>query len=65
MVEPTHRCRFVREGIKPPKGALVKSHGTERLGEYNPRDYQVSIKEMNASEPLMKCRESGTICQKL
>nr|WP_321452584.1 hypothetical protein [uncultured Carboxylicivirga sp.] len=35
-----HRCRLAGEGIKPPKGALVKSHGIERLGEYNPRDCQ-------------------------
>ena len=27
-----HRCHFAGRGIKPPKGALVKSHGTERLG---------------------------------
>ena len=26
------RCRLTGGGIKPPKGALVKSHGTERLG---------------------------------
>ncbi len=26
------RCRLAGGGIKPPKGALVKSHGTERLG---------------------------------
>ena len=53
------------EGIKPPKGAVVKSYGTERLGKDKPRVYQVWIKEMNESEPLMRCRESGTICQKL
>jgi len=32
MVEPTHQCRFIGRGIKPPKGALVKSQGIERLG---------------------------------
>ncbi|MEA4936785.1 hypothetical protein SDC9_97682 [bioreactor metagenome] len=29
----THRCRFTGEGIKPPKGAVVKSYGTEYLGK--------------------------------
>ncbi len=40
----THRSRLAepvpvyREGgFKPPKGALVKSHGTERLGKAVPR----------------------------
>ena len=32
MVEPTYQCRLIGEGIKPPKGALVKSQGIERLG---------------------------------
>jgi len=32
MVEPTHQCRFIGEGVKPPKGAFVKSEGAERLG---------------------------------
>ena len=32
MVEPTHQSRLAGEGFKPPKGALVKSHGIERLG---------------------------------
>ena len=27
-----HRCHFAGRGIKPPKGAVVKSHGAERLG---------------------------------
>lgn len=30
------RCRFTGEGIKPPKGALVKSLCIERLGESIP-----------------------------
>lgn len=29
-----------------------------------PRASQVWIMEMNANEPLMKCRESATFCQK-
>jgi len=33
----THRSRLAGEGFKPPKGALVKSQGAERLGESNPR----------------------------
>lgn len=32
MVEPTHQRRFIGEGVKPPKGAVVKSNGIERLG---------------------------------
>lgn len=28
-----HRCRLTGGGIKPPKGAVVKSHGAERLGK--------------------------------
>jgi hypothetical protein len=32
MVEPPHQCRLIGEGIKPPKGAVVKSNGIERLG---------------------------------
>jgi len=33
MVEPTHRGHLTGEGLKPPKGAMVKSHGIERLGK--------------------------------
>jgi len=29
----THRSRLAGEGFKPPKGAVVKSHGIERLGK--------------------------------
>jgi hypothetical protein len=36
MMEPTHQCRLAGEGIKPPKGAEVKSLGTERLGKVYP-----------------------------
>ena len=61
----THRSRLTGEGFKPPKGALAKSHGAERLGKVHPRDVQVWIMEMNESEPLMRCRESATFCQKL
>jgi hypothetical protein len=32
----TLRCHLTGGGIKPPNGALVKSHGTERLGKDNP-----------------------------
>jgi len=58
MVEPTCLCRLIGEGIKPPKDALVKSQGVEGLG--NDR-----IKEMNVSEPLLRCREVATPGQKL
>jgi len=36
MVEPTHQSRCTGNGIKPPKGAVVKSHGAERLGKGSP-----------------------------
>ena len=38
----------------PPAGG---SHGAERLGKVTPRVWQVWIKELNASEPLMTGRE--------
>jgi len=65
MVEPTCQCRLIGEGIKPPKGALVKSQGIERLGNDQSRIGQVRIKEMNKGEPLLRCREVATPCQKL
>jgi hypothetical protein len=36
--QPNHRCRLAGGGLKPPKGAVVKSHGAERLGKDMPRD---------------------------
>lgn len=36
-VQLTHRGRLSGGGLKPPKGALVKSHGAERLGNPVPR----------------------------
>ena len=44
--------------LEPPKGAVIKSHGAERLGDYSPRGYKVCIKEMNASKPLIACPDS-------
>lgn len=32
-----HRCHLAGGGIKPPKGAVVKSYGIERLGKGVPR----------------------------
>ena len=52
MVEPTYLCRLIGEGINPPKGALVKSQGIERLGNGQSRIGQVRIREINVSEPL-------------
>ncbi len=49
MVEPTHQCRLIGEGVKPPKGAFVKSKDAERLGIGYSRISQVLIKEMNPS----------------
>jgi hypothetical protein len=37
---------------------LVKSQGGERYGKGATRSRHVSIEETNASEPLMKCRNS-------
>ena len=37
VVRLNHRCRLAGGGIKPPKGALVKSLGAERLGKAVPR----------------------------
>ena len=65
MVEPTHQRRLIGEGVKPPGGAFVKSKGAERLGNGQSIIGQVWIKEMNESEPLLRCREVGTTCQKL
>lgn len=43
---------------KPPKGAVFKRHGAERLKKkWRIRCYQVSIKKLNESEPLMLCRK--------
>ena len=46
---------------KPPKGALVKSQGIERLGKAYPRDLQVRLKETNENEPLMKCSRKRVV----
>ncbi|MDA3854102.1 MAG: hypothetical protein PF444_07675 [Bacteroidales bacterium] len=34
-----HRSRLSGEGFKPPKGALVKSQGIERLGKVQCHEY--------------------------
>jgi hypothetical protein len=39
-------------GFKPPKAAVVKSHGGERLGKGGARLRQVRVKETNTSEPF-------------
>ena len=36
MVEPTHQDRCTGKGFKPPKGAVFKRHGIERLGKGMP-----------------------------
>ncbi len=64
MVESSHQSRLTGEGFKPLRGAVVKSYGAERLRKGSPRGCQVCLKEMNASEPLMRCRESATFSQK-
>jgi len=61
-------------GLKtPPKGALINSLGTERLGESSPLRLAGANKgvesfdrlRINSSEPLIRCREVGTFSQKL
>jgi hypothetical protein len=52
------RSRLAGAGFKPPSAALVKSQGGERDGKGVTRSRHVSIKETNASEPSMKCRNS-------
>ena len=37
MVEPTYQNRCTGNGFKPPKGAVFKRHGIERLGKGSPR----------------------------
>jgi hypothetical protein len=32
----SHQSRHTGDGFKPPKGAVIKSYGIERLGESNP-----------------------------
>jgi len=41
MKQLAHRNHLAGEGSKPPKGAVVKSHGIERLGKAHPRGVQV------------------------
>lgn len=47
MVEPTHQRRLIGVGVKPPRGALVKSQVIERLGRGQSRIVQVDLEEMN------------------
>ena len=49
---------------KPPKGALVKSQGAERLGNGASRMHQVGVKKLNVNEPLKRSREVATFSQK-
>ena len=58
------RNRLEGEGFKPPTAAGVKSPGGERVGKRRGlRLRQVSIKEMNENEPLMRCRNALHCCQ--
>ena len=57
MLKLTLRIRFAGSVCKPPYGAVVKSYGVERIRKRVSGNIQVRIKEMNASEPLMKLRE--------
>jgi len=36
VARQTHRKHCIGEACKPPKGAVVKSHGAERLGKDRP-----------------------------
>jgi len=56
------RFHCTGRGSKPPKGAVVKSHGAERLGKGWQQECRlVWIKELNASEPLKRIREGMTL----
>ena len=50
------RSRPAGAGFKPPQAARVKSPGGERCGKRRKSFRQVRLKETNASEPLMTCR---------
>src|SRR3954447_5838921 len=52
----TLRSRPAGAGSKPPQAAGVKSPGGERCGKRRKQFRQVWLKETNASEPLMTCR---------
>ena len=55
------------EGVcKPPKGAVSKRHGAERLGKrWRGRRHQVSERKLNGSEPLMTCRKDNSLAKPL
>jgi hypothetical protein len=56
------RSRPAGAGFKPPQAARVKSPGGERCGKGGGILRQVRLKETNASEPLMTCRNvSGDV----
>ncbi len=59
MVEPTRQSRLTGEDFKPLRGAVVKSYDVERLRKGSPMGCQVRLKEMSASEPLMKYQENA------
>ena len=42
---------------KPPRAALVKSHGGERCGNVGTMIPAGTVREASASEPSMKCRK--------
>ena len=65
LVKPNKLCQRWRTALrsrpagadfKPPQAARVKSPGGERWGKRRKKFRQVSLKETNASEPLMTCR---------
>lgn len=66
MVEPTHQDRCTGKGFKPPKGAVFKRYGTERLGNGSPRGCQVWIMEMirQLAETAEEVSRSGHIQSK-
>ena len=52
------RNRLAGAGSKPPQAARVKSPGGERCGKGGEILRQVRLKEANAIEPLMTCRNA-------
>ena len=58
------RNRFEGEGFKPPTAAGVKSLGGERVGKRCNEMHQVSIKEMNESDPFDEVSKTTTLLSK-
>ena len=63
MMVKAHRRRSSGGAYKPPTGAVIKSHGAERVRKRLTKISQVRSRKMNESEPLMKHRNLLKLCQ--